>query len=124
MEAPVHAVELAHALRDGACRARVGQSSKDSCATAGSCLQASKQAHLDWRYEETAHHLKRACDLDSAIACNRLGRWHETGETELTKDLKRSAALYRKACEGGDMSGCVDLGVNQQDGRGVPPKAP
>ena len=37
------------------------------------------------------------------------------------QDDTRAAALFRKACEGGDANGCSNLGVVYAEGTGVPP---
>jgi hypothetical protein len=36
------------------------------------------------------------------------------------QDKRRAAALFEKACEGGDAPGCYNLGVRYTEGSGVP----
>ena len=44
------------------------------------------------------------------------------GEGGLPKDLARAAELYKKACDGGNATGCYNLGVYYENGAGGLPK--
>src|SRR5438094_5062081 len=52
------------------------------------------------------------------MSCNNLGLMYGNGDG-VAKDAARAAALYRKACDGGDARGCTNLGVMYANGDGV-----
>jgi uncharacterized protein len=54
-----------------------------------------------------------------AKACLNLGRSHDEG-LGVPQDHEKANALYKKACDGGEMSGCINLGRSHGEGRGVP----
>ena len=51
-------------------------------------------------------------------ACNNLGFNYGNGHG-VAKDLDRANALYKQACDGGNMRGCSNLGFNYDNGHGV-----
>ncbi len=58
-----------------------------------------------------ADSLWQACVADSdADACNRLGYHHEMAENGLVEDIRRAAALYRRACALGSGTACGNIG--------------
>ena len=38
----------------------------------------------------------------------------------VTQDFERAVSLHQKACDGGNMRGCYNLGFMYQNGTGVP----
>jgi uncharacterized protein len=56
------------------------------------------------------------CDKGGLEDCVYLGLAYQWGNGGLPKDMKRAAALFKKACDGGDQSGCT-----QQKGMGTQP---
>jgi len=52
---------------------------------------------------------KARCDEGKASGCTLLGLMYEKGRFGVTQDFAQAAALYRKACDGGDAVGCLGL---------------
>jgi formylglycine-generating enzyme required for sulfatase activity len=52
--------------------------------------------------------LTRECDANDAQSCLLLGLQYELGK-HVAIDPKRAAALYKKACDGGDEGGCAGV---------------
>lgn len=73
-----------------------------------------------------ARHLyEQACDLDDVAACKRAGQLlmqDPTGIPEAER-FDRVIARWGKACSGGDLVTCVDLGKRQLHGNGLPKNA-
>src|SRR6185503_7842844 len=57
--------------------------------------------------------LDRACERGSARACVRLADQLQADKRPGSADQRRVALLYRKACEGNDMSGCLQSGIER-----------
>jgi TPR repeat protein len=57
-----------------------------------------------------------ACEKHDALSCVFLG---ETTGSGVSKDDGRAAALFKEACDLGQLRGCIDLGTMYRDGRGV-----
>jgi TPR repeat protein len=55
-------------------------------------------------------HLKKACDLGHAGACNDLGWAWSKGFGMLEQDSDRAAELYERSCELGEALGCLNRG--------------
>ena len=58
-----------------------------------------------------------ACDDGDAASCGLLAALVERGEGA-PRDVARAAQLYQRACDGGDLPGCVGLGQVHRAGRG------
>jgi TPR repeat protein len=61
------------------------------------------------------------CDQNQAESCHRLANQYEFGKG-VAKDAPKAVALYRKACDGGSMNGCVGLGNGYRNAFGGLPK--
>jgi len=68
---------------------------------------------------EATAYLSPACDKGDLPACRQLGRVLDKGLWDVPKDEKRAVDLFEKACNGGELRGCSDLGVMYSHDRGV-----
>jgi hypothetical protein len=59
------------------------------------------------------------CDKGDYDACFKLGACYQYGKCGVRKDLALAGELYGKACNGGIMGACVDLGHMFNDGQMV-----
>lgn len=60
------------------------------------------------------------CSLGANQACNVLARNHDEGDgTDIRDDL--AVELYKKACDGGYATACVNLGIMYEHAEGVAP---
>ncbi len=62
---------------------------------------------------------EQACDANVLRACTNLANFAYSGTGGVTQDVKRSVALNRKACDGGDDVGCARLGLLYATGQGI-----
>jgi TPR repeat protein len=123
------------ARADKAC-APVGEQERRVAAPAAPPASAGEGApERAGAYKEDPAQLARACDAGTAESCFGLGVSFEQGRG-VDKDKTRAAVLYTRACDGGDVRGCVNvytdacdgghlegcfrLGLLFDDGRGVP----
>ena len=71
-----------------------------------------------------ARELDVACSDGDATACNRLG-WRVRQGEQVLADWRRAAALFERACDGGEAEGCVRLARlrlhRSAEGRGITP---
>lgn len=63
--------------------------------------------------------LDKACQLNSGLACARLGIELEEGERGVPADAAKAAKSYEKACDLGIARACVGLATMIDDGRGT-----
>lgn len=60
------------------------------------------------------------CSAGSSQSCNVLARNYDDGDgTDIRDD--RAVELYQKACDGGYVTACVNLGIMYENAEGVPP---
>ncbi len=60
------------------------------------------------------------CSVGAAAACNVLARNHDDGDgTDIRDDL--AVIYYRRACEAGNVTGCLNLGIMYEKAEGVAP---
>jgi uncharacterized protein len=52
-------------------------------------------------------------------SCIKLGRMYAEGEGGVRQDWAQAAARFKRACDAGFVKGCVDLGVEYENGEGV-----
>ena len=66
-------------------------------------------------------YLQRGCEGPdrSVNACVNLALRYQHGQG-VVRDQSRAAAIFRKACDGGEARGCMGLGMLYADGAGVP----
>jgi TPR repeat protein len=63
--------------------------------------------------------LERSCALHDASGCADLAFLYATGSGGVARDDARATTLYVAACDGGDSSGCYNVGLMYEKGRGV-----
>jgi TPR repeat protein len=71
--------------------------------------------------EDTGQRCEEACAAGHGPSCTRLGMTLEQVKGGPSDEVK-AAALFKKACDGGDMRGCVQLGVFHDRGMGGIPR--
>jgi hypothetical protein len=81
------------------------------CAVAG-YFYSGGQKGVSRNYEKAADFDEKACERNVAGACVNLGILYTDGKG-VERDLKRTGALYRKACDLGDKPGCNYLKIVQ-----------
>ena len=59
----------------------------------------------------------KSCDKGDVKACGALAQIYNYG-WGVPQDLLKAAPLYVKACKGGDVESCVNLGILCQSGEG------
>ena len=60
------------------------------------------------------------CARGDALSCGAAGEsYHLSNITGVRQDKFKAVELYTKACDGGDASGCSNLGVMYSNGEGV-----
>ena len=62
---------------------------------------------------------ERACALHDATGCVDLAFLYATGSGGVARDDAKATPLYVKGCDGGDPSGCYNVGLMYEKGRGV-----
>lgn len=67
--------------------------------------------------KEAVPQLELSCRLGDPVSCSMLGVASELG-LGVQRDLRRAAALYRRACESGNARGCANLGELLLQGAG------
>lgn len=72
---------------------------------------------------EALKYFHKACDKNSAGACNNAGLLYQNGMkgTEIKKDIHKAMGLFQKACDLGMRNGCFNLSIVYLTGTlGVP----
>lgn len=64
--------------------------------------------------------LDKACQLNSGLACARLGIELEEGERGVPADLAKATKSFEKGCDLGVARACIGLATMIDDGRGTP----
>ena len=62
---------------------------------------------------------KRLCDEGNTIGCFNMGILYMKGIRGATKDEDKALKFFRKACNGGDIDGCLNAGKYFEDGKEV-----
>src|SRR5438105_15470008 len=62
--------------------------------------------------------LRKSCDKGAAADCRKAAWMFVRGEG-VPPDVGRGMSLLKKACEGGEFQGCLELGDRYRDGDGV-----
>lgn len=98
------------------------------------CTQGDKEAcdyaaiayEDDAKYEMALTYFRKGCDLDSSYGCFWLGIYLDTDFPEylVTKDVKTSIIVYKKACEMNHASACNNLGFYIREGKNGQTKDP
>ncbi len=72
--------------------------------------------------EDEVEVLQRNCDSGVLSDCVKLGDWYDgyDNHTRKFRDAARAAPLFEKACNGGELLGCVSLGLNYERGQRSP----
>ncbi len=81
-----------------------------ACNRSGTIFRVGLGRDVD--FDKAEHYLHLGCELGSLMACSELGR--------LVRSKEHAARLYREACDGGLLDGCIKLGEAYQRGEGVP----
>ena len=78
-----------------------------ACATLGVALLfgGSKGATVAVNLDEGMHVLTKACELDDAVSCRRIGDQRIVGHA-VARDLDGGLAMFKKACHLGDTAAC------------------
>jgi len=64
------------------------------------------------QYEEN----KRLCDEGNTVGCFNMGFMYMKGIRGAAKDESKALEYFRKACNGGDIDGCLNAGKYFEDG--------
>jgi TPR repeat protein len=64
--------------------------------------------------------LERSCALHDPTGCTSLAFYYSTGKDGVVHDDARATRIYLDACDGGGAIGCYNVGLNYDNGRGVP----
>ena len=59
---------------------------------------------------------KRLCDEGNMVGCFNMGYMHMKGIRGATKDEDKALDYFTKACNGGDIDGCLNAGKYFEDG--------
>ena len=70
-------------------------------------------------YIRSAEILERGCTLGNVPSCQLLSTYFITGKPGIEKDMKRAFTYAEKACDGGHMAACANLGRMYRLGEGV-----
>jgi len=70
-------------------------------------------------YVRSAELLERGCGHGNVPSCQLLSTYFITGKPGLEKDMKRAFGYAEKACDGGHMAACANLGRMYRLGDGV-----
>ena len=62
---------------------------------------------------------KRLCDEGNMVGCFNLGVLHMKGISGAQKDESIALKYFRKACNGGDIDGCLNAGKYYEEGEDV-----
>jgi len=68
----------------------------------------------DASFRVGAKHYQKSCDLGQLRSCWHLGLLYRTGQG-VPASAARARALFEKACDGGDDSGCAELRERPKD---------
>ncbi len=110
--------------RDPEQQRRVARLHQQACdgADAEGCMSAA-QDYLCAPDKSSPHALsalEHGCALGAAPACTNAGLMLSQGADGVAKDPFRAAPLLQRACDGGDVAGCANLGWLYALGTGVP----
>jgi uncharacterized protein len=97
-----------------------------SAGTTG-CKQVDNAVRLEEAVNDKEAYAKRVeseCDAGRAASCTSLGVHYAFGTFGRTRDYGVAQRLLTKACTLGDPTGCHELGVLHQHGRGTVKNAP
>lgn len=72
-----------------------------------------------WEYGKAFDLAKIACNEGDLDGCWLMGRILVRTDTGLKQDIPQAVALYKRACDGGNMNGCGSLASLYAEGKGV-----